>query len=270
MDILRRFLLTISYVTSLPVGRGKFYEQYYGGADGADDPFALAGLAKYLPAAGLLIGFLLLGIAALGLMKLKVSVLVTGAILTVAWIAITGGLHFDGLMDTADGVFSHRNRERILEIMMDSRVGNFGAITGMAVLILKFAALANLCEHPQVLFPMLVLAPAWARWCELYTIGRFPYAKPEGKGKIWHDSTRVPVDFFTGMMPPLIVSSALAGIYGIQPILMIAIFALICGLVTAHYLGNVIAGQTGDTYGAVVELSETGCLLLCTLFCHLQ
>jgi hypothetical protein len=134
----------------------------------------LAGLAKYLPSVGLLIGAFLLALALACLLFFKASNIVTGAILVVAWLCATGGLHFDGLMDSADGVFSHRSKERMLEIMQDPHVGNFGVMTGISVFVLKLTALASLCEHPSLLFPALVLAPAWARWSELYAIAMFP------------------------------------------------------------------------------------------------
>jgi len=261
MNIIDRFLLTLSYVTALPLKRGKFYDQ-------ADDN-SLSGLAKYLPSAGAVIGCILLGAGALCVSKLHAPNLVSGAVLTVAWIALTGGLHFDGLMDAADGIFSHRSRERMLEIMLDSRVGNFGAMCGMSVFLLKFAALSSLCCSPKVLYALLVVAPCWARWTELYAIGRFSYAKEEGKGKIWHDSTKMPEDVLIGLVVPVAVSAAAAALCGISAILMISVFACFSGLVASHWLAQVLRGHTGDTYGAVVELSETGCLLLTALFCCL-
>lgn len=256
MRTFRRFLLTLSYVTSLPLK---------GIADTEDYETSLAGLAKYLPAAGVVIGICLAGIAAVLLMKLHAPHLVAGAVLTVAWLCLTGGLHFDGLMDAADGIFSHRSKERMLEIMMDSRVGNFGALTGLAVLLIKFACVASLCGNVFLLLAILFITPAWARWCELYAIGRFPYARTEGKGKIWHDSTNFPTDLLKGIVIPVLVSVIAATKIGLSPVLLLIGFGILSGLVASHWLASHIEGHTGDTYGAVVELSETGCLLLAAI-----
>jgi adenosylcobinamide-GDP ribazoletransferase len=260
MRIFKRFLLTLTYVTSLPLkGIAPGFEEDY--------EQSLAGLSKYLPAAGVVIGAGLMGIAALLLFKMHSPHIVAAAVLTVAWLCLTGGLHFDGLMDAADGVFSHRDRERMLEIMMDSRVGNFGAMTGLGVLLIKFACLTSLCTNALLLIAVLLLAPVWARWCELYAIGRFPYARAEGKGKIWHDSTRFPTDIFKGMVIPLMVSVGAAMFVGLSPIMLVVTFSILSGLIASHWLASHIQGQTGDTYGAVVELSETGCLLLTAVVC---
>jgi adenosylcobinamide-GDP ribazoletransferase len=308
MGVFRRFLITLSYVTSLPIKldqksfqnatdehsfQGKTdsessYSQtdsegfngqtdsesfetetnsgsFQGGLPEYDETFQLAGLAKYLPAAGLLIGAILVGLAALLVFKIHAPNLVTGPLLAVTWLCLTGGLHFDGLMDTADGVFSHRNRERMLEIMMDSRVGNFGALTGMAVLILKCSTLATLASQPLLLLGVLAIVPAWGRWCELYAIARFPYAKEFGKGKVWHDTTKLPGDLILGMLLPIFVSAVVAVFIGLNSILPVVAFTLLSGLIASHWLASHLKGHTGDTYGAVVELSETGCLILVSL-----
>jgi adenosylcobinamide-GDP ribazoletransferase len=243
-------------VTSLPLK---------GIADTEDYETSLSGLAKYLPAAGVVIGLCLTGISAALLVKFHAPHLVTAAILTISWLCLTGGLHFDGLMDAADGIFSHRDKDRMLEIMMDSRVGNFGAMTGLAVLLVKFACIASLCLNLTLLLSVLLIAPAWARWCELYAIGRFPYARSAGKGKIWHDSTNFPTDLFKGLLIPIVVSVVAATQVGLSTTLLIIGFGLLSGLVASHWLASHIKGHTGDTYGAVVELSEAGCLLLTSI-----
>ncbi len=112
---LRRLKITVSYVTCLPLTRIDFSE-----------PQLLHGLSKYLPLAGLIIGTMLFTLNS-ALAITRAEPIVTAFLLTVTWLILTNGLHFDGLMDSADGIFSHQNKERMLEIMMDSRVGNFGA-----------------------------------------------------------------------------------------------------------------------------------------------
>jgi cobalamin 5'-phosphate synthase/cobalamin synthase len=133
MTLVSRILATVAYVTCFPLARNANFL----------NEESLSGLAKFLPVAGVIIGgslaivSLLLGLA-------QADKLLSAAILTVLWLLLTNGLHYDGLMDTADGIFSHQSRERMLEIMHDSRVGNFGALAGVCVFVLKFASLASL------------------------------------------------------------------------------------------------------------------------------
>jgi len=204
----------------------------------------------------------LLGEARL-IMMLPAASILLAAILCVSWLALSGAIHFDGLMDTADGIFSHRSVDRMLEIMRDSRVGNFGAITGICVLILKVAALSNM--RTSLLLAALILVPVWARWCECYAIGYFTYAREEGMGKIWHDSTKYPRDGFLAAIVPLIVTAVCAFKMDAITALVLTGVTIMVGILAAHQIASVIKGHTGDTYGAVVELAEVGGLLIAAL-----
>jgi cobalamin 5'-phosphate synthase/cobalamin synthase len=253
MNALRRFAVATSYVTRLTLCK----------LPATDADLQLSGLSKYLPAVGLLIGALLFALAC-GLNIMNPSPMVWGAVLTIAWLLITGGIHFDGLMDTADGIFSHRNQERMLEIMADSRVGNFGAITGWCVLLLKFAALSSLPFSFNLYLTVFLMVPAWARWCETFAIGAFPYLREQGMGKVWHDTTRFPRDVFLAALAPLVATACLQ-YQGSTLAVLAALLTVASGLSFSFWLNDTLKGQTGDTYGACVELAETGGLLLLSL-----
>lgn len=248
---IRRLLVTVSYVTCLPLTRIDF-----------DEPMLLHGLSKYLPCAGLLIGTLLFTLNG-ALSISRAEPIVIAFLVTVAWLILTNGLHFDGLMDTADGIFSHQSKERMLEIMSDSRVGNFGAITGLIVFLGKFVTLYSLTGAS--LGACLIVIPAWARWCELYAIGKFTYAKEHGKGKVWHDTTIYPLDCFKGAAPPLAVT-LMFGIAGYPIVWTAMFFSVISGIIFSHIMNKKLNGHTGDTYGATVEISELSCLLALSVF----
>jgi len=279
---LAQFALATSYITIIPLSKFiKIESTGDGSTDAAQtigDDQILAGLTKYLPAVGVLIGLplcvlaLLLGLGtgtgmglSAGTADISNKSLLNAVILTITWLIITGGLHFDGLMDTADGIFSHRDRKRMLEIMQDSRVGNFGAITGMATFALKVAAMAAM--SPQALPLALFLTPTWARFAEAYAIAHYPYAKPDGKGKVWHDTTKVPGDLIKALIVPLIFTIAL-GVIVSESAYVTAIFAAFSGLAAGAYLNAKLGGHTGDTYGAVVEVSETFTLVGLALIGH--
>lgn len=263
MNIFKRFAIATAYVTILPIAPASFYK--VAGKEDQDFDIVLSGLSKYLPAVGLLIGFIL-ALLATACLILRINSLISAVLLTVTWLWLTGALHMDGLMDTADGVFSHRNRERMLEIMQDSRVGNFGALTGFCTVLLKVAALHSL---KGVALPIiLLLAPVWGRWAEFFAIGRFQYAKPEGKGKIWHDSTKYPFDLIPATIAPLAVTGILTYL-GFEFAGLYAVVALLTGMFVSYYLNFRLGGHTGDTYGAVVELTETISMVVCVFISSL-
>ena len=88
-----------------------------------------------------------------------------------------------GLMDTADGILSHRPREQMLEIMKDSRVGAMGVIVCVLHLLLKFSLLYTLLDTEHVgergsLLVLLAIVPIWSRWFMVAAIKNWPYARP--------------------------------------------------------------------------------------------
>ncbi|MFB0953134.1 MAG: adenosylcobinamide-GDP ribazoletransferase, partial [Aeromonadaceae bacterium] len=76
---------------------------------------------------------------------------------------LTGGFHLDGLADTCDGIFSARTRERMLEIMKDSRLGTHGALGLIFTLLLKALAVGQLLDGPHPAWGALVAAPVVGR-----------------------------------------------------------------------------------------------------------
>jgi adenosylcobinamide-GDP ribazoletransferase len=248
--MLSRFFLATAYVTSLPLAKIP------------EDPQALAGLSKYLPVVGVLIGAILAALAWL-LVNASCTPILVGTILTLTWLKLTGGIHYDGLMDTADGIFSHQPVDRMLEIMRDPRTGNFGAMAGFATMLLKTACLASLAT-PHLLMAVF-LVPVWSRWCEVFCIGYFPYAKPDGMGKIWHDTTKWPGDVLCAAVVPLLLSVAVGYVAGVNLAVLITLATVFSGVLSSFRFFDILKGQTGDTYGATVEFAEVGAVLLIAL-----
>ncbi|CAN5262263.1 adenosylcobinamide-GDP ribazoletransferase [soil metagenome] len=253
LTVLTKFIHTASYVTIIPLARLL--------PASAVNEDSLKGLALYLPSVGLMIGFML-AVTCLALEALHTANFLLATLITILWLTITGGLHFDGLMDTADGILSHRSKERMLEIMQDSRVGNFAVMVGVAAFALKVAALTALSTSlsATLLAYFLLFAPCFGRLAETFAIGAFSYARPEGKGKVWHDTMKFPQDLFLAMILPLALFIGAVVLSNGSMLIPLAIyFGIACGagLISAVYLNNRLGGQTGDTYGAVVELTET-------------
>src|SRR3989440_4047298 len=138
--------------------------------------------STYFPLVGLLLA-LLLWLLVLVFAPL-VPQLVLAALLVAALVILTGGLHLDGLMDSCDGLFGGSTRERKLEIMRDSRVGSFGVLGAVCILLLKFALFASLSTRILPL-ALLITLPS-ARWTMVLALRVFPGARPTGLGAAFH------------------------------------------------------------------------------------
>lgn len=175
---------------------------------------------------------------------------------------ITGGFHLDGLADTADGVFSSRNREKMLEIMRDSRIGSNGVLALLFVILLKVAVIYQLAEHnPSMIVGCLIAAPALARAFSVAVLMyQQTYARESGLahfyiGQISRQSAK------TTLLTGLLIVAVFTGFIGFVYALATLIFAWLFRQFIQHKLG----GQTGDTLGAGVELFELIFLLLMLL-----
>ncbi|SDE84842.1 adenosylcobinamide-GDP ribazoletransferase [Sporomusa acidovorans] len=215
-------------------------------------PASFGRSVKYFTLVGALIGLILAGLNYFLSQLLPAHVL--AAVIVFAGIAITGGLHCDGFMDTADGVFSGRSRERMLEIMKDSRVGANGVVAFGFLLLLKYSLIVDMT--PTLLTTALLIMPVAGRTAMVICITAFPYARPEGMGKAFAQ--------YAGRSTLLIAVSiavAITILLGIQAAIS-AGGAVLTGMAAARYFAKVLGGLTGDTYGAVTELTELITLLL--------
>ncbi|MEK7848033.1 MAG: adenosylcobinamide-GDP ribazoletransferase [Chloroflexota bacterium] len=219
-------------------------------------PISAAELARsqaYFPLVGLFLG-VLLALLDLGLRAFLPAALASG-LLVVALVLLTGALHLDGFMDTLDGLFGRREPAQRLEVMKDSRAGSFGVIGVWCLLLLKYLALLSLGEGWR--FGALVAIPTLSRWGMAYAIWAFPYARPQGTGHAFKEGAGWG-KLLLASLAALAVAALALGSYGI------ALF-LLAGLavwLTGRYLVGKLGGLTGDTYGALNEVLETGGLLL--------
>jgi adenosylcobinamide-GDP ribazoletransferase len=178
--------------------------------------------------------------------------LVAGIVTLVVWVALTGGLHLDGLADCCDGLFASLAPERRLEIMKDPHMGAFGVIGLILILFLKAAVLASLTPGSSL---GLLLAASLARWCIL-PAGLMPLARPSGLG----------ADFRLGfrgsfIIPGAILPFLLAVLAGPRGVL--ACFAGVGAAAFVLWLAKSrIGGVTGDVFGMIVEIVETVVLLV--------
>jgi adenosylcobinamide-GDP ribazoletransferase len=223
------------------------------------------GIARWAPIIGLLIGGIL-GILDAGLQQLGVPVLTRSALVVASWIALTGGLHLDGVMDSADGL-AVQDRQRRLEVMADSATGAFGAMAAVALLLLKTAALTDIETYRGV---ALMASAGWGRWGQVVAIALYPYLKPTGKGAFHKEAIRLPQDILLGLLLllslcglPLLLDE---GSWWVS--LEMAVGGCAIAFLTSAWFHRQLGGHTGDTYGAVVEWTEALFLCLLTSIFH--
>ena len=164
-------------------------------------------------------------------------------------ILLTGGIHADGFMDTADGIFSGRERARQLEIMKDSRAGAFGVVSFVMLMFVQFALISDM--HPLLFVPALFVMPIIGRLAMVLAIALFPYARPEGVGKTFADMADRRTVLIAAVTTAVFVLPW--GVLAALSLLLGVLFALLlCRTIT-----NILGGVTGDVYGAVTVLTET-------------
>jgi adenosylcobinamide-GDP ribazoletransferase len=207
---------------------------------------------EYFPLVGLLLA-LLLWLLTLLFSRL-IPQLALAALLVVALVMLTGGLHLDGLMDSCDGLFGGRTHERKLEIMRDSRVGSFGVLGAVCVLLLKFALLASI-PMPSLPLALLLVLPS-ARWSMALALRVFPPARPTGLGAAYHQAITTRRLLITGLIA-LVIALVTGRFIGLIVWVTGSLVALAIGL----WITKGIGGLTGDSYGAIDEVAEVVMLL---------
>ena len=244
------------------------------------------------PYVGLIIGLILALLY--GILSPFIPLVPLMLILVIAEFLITGGLHADGLMDTSDGLFSGRERERKLEIMKDSRIGSFGVVAFVFVTLLKWQLLTAIPTAEFI--PMaLIMMPLMSRWSLVLSIRSYPYAREQGMGAAFANLAPKHVityntlsTFFMPIVILLIGVVLYTLLYGVYSIFSIADVGYVVGLgvlvyatlgifqinivsmiityiinrILNNYIVKQLGGTTGDTYGFVVEVTEVLLLLI--------
>lgn len=230
---MKGLILALQFLTRLPMPRIQ--------SDAAD----FARSMRWFPAAGLVVGLVVAGAGWAG----AVLDPWTGALAAlVAWVAVTGALHLDGLSDLADASgAAHKDRERFLAVLADPYVGSFGVTAIALQLIAKLVLLHNLIDA-KLLVP-LILVPFAARIGPLaWTI----WLPPLHAGLAARFATAVRVWDIAGWLALLAASALLAPAIIVAPVLIGG-----WGLWLRVRLG----GVSGDCHGAGIELVETGLLI---------
>jgi adenosylcobinamide-GDP ribazoletransferase len=206
----------------------------------------------FFPLVGLALGAILAGLDVV--LRPVVSELVLNVLLVATLAGLTGALHLDGVIDTFDGLFAGSSREQRLAIMRDPRAGSYGVVAVVLLLACKLAALGSLPESSRA--AALMVAPCLGRWGIVLTTYAFAYARPEGMGRSFKDSIRLQHLIVAG-----VIALGAAGLFG--GIAGLVIWTIVGWLVLAagRTITGALGGVTGDSYGAICELTEAGVLV---------
>ncbi|MGF1506214.1 MAG: adenosylcobinamide-GDP ribazoletransferase [Anaerolineae bacterium] len=237
---MRALIGAFGFLTIIPTG-GVFPEQ--------------AGHAfTWFPLVGLVIGALLAGVSLLPVPDGGVHAF----LLLAMRILLTGGLHLDGLADSCDGLFASVPVERRLAIMKDPRAGSW-AVIGLVVLLLgKWSALRALPAAPAT----LLVTPVAARWAMVVAVAAFPYARQKGTGGLFRQGFG-PGQVLGATGLTALILGGLAAVTGSWLPLLTAAAALLTVFLFGGWAARRLGGcLTGDTYGAVCEITETVCLMM--------
>lgn len=240
---MRSLLAAIAFLTIIPVPQRSL-----------DPQQDYSRCAVYFPIVGILIGGLG-GLAAWLLMgwlpPLSAAVLLVAAL---TW--ISGGLHLDGLADTADGFLSGRPRERVLEIMRDSRIGTMGVVAVLLVVLLKISLISDAIDMKLSLLPAVIASMAFAGRCSLiWGMWMNRYVRESGLGHaFWMRSGSLSAIVFAALTA---ASYAALGYRGALAVFVS--FAVTTAF--SRWCRRRIGGATGDTLGACCELTEAAFLL---------
>lgn len=240
---LTMFWATVQFITRLPVpsrwAEGADFQQYGRGVPA-------------FPIVGLMVGMLAAGVS-LAISQSGGGIFIGALGYVFVLTLLTGGFHLDGLADTCDGIFSARQRERMLEIMRDSRLGTYGGLALIFCVITKTLAVVSLSQlSPWVLFGFLSCACVAGRTAMVLVMYGQRYARQgDGMGNIYIGKiSRLQA------ATTLVIGCLLVGILGGRQALAALAITFVAIYALAGYFRHHLGGQTGDTLGAAEELGE--------------
>ncbi|HOE81776.1 MAG TPA: adenosylcobinamide-GDP ribazoletransferase [Myxococcota bacterium] len=232
------FLHALQYYSRIPVGQIDFCEE------------KLTPALRYFPLVGIIVGGLAAVVFALFALALHLPQSVAAVAALAAMILATGALHEDGFADFFDGFGGGYTKERILEIMKDSRSGAYGVMALILAFLLKFSLFVSISSSqlPWV----LVAAHSTSRFTPILMIRNSQYARVENS-KAGH--TRRKPDTATIVIAAVLAAVPLVFLNWKIMLAILPIFALIY-IVLKRYIEKRIGGFTGDVLGAMQQFNE--------------
>jgi adenosylcobinamide-GDP ribazoletransferase len=246
---IKRLVLSIQFFTVIPIRKEIKSKNYDYGK-----------LMAFLPLIGLVLGIILFFIY--NLLKNYFSPVVSSVLIIIFYVFLSGGLHIDGLGDTFDGIFSNRTKDRILEIMKDSRMGTNGILAIFFILILNIILLSELMIENNF---FIILFPVAGRTAGLICSSISVYARTNGGlGKNFVEYCNFQ-ELIIGLFFHFLINFLLFHNDFILALISIS-FPIIFAFLITKYFSNKINGVTGDIIGAIIEISQTFYIFISYLY----
>ena len=248
--MIRRFFVAIQFLTRLPVPRA---------LNSSETDIGKA--AAFFPLVGVMVG----GGAALVFVGLQKILPLPASVFCAIGFAtlITNAFHEDGLADSFDGFGGGWTKDRVLEIMRDSRIGTYGTLALIFVILGKLTFLSSL--PPGQIWRWLIVAHTASRWTILPLCGWLPYARAEGQGKLVAKQVGI-LEIIIGTFTLLLVFILLPWQASLTTLLVTTLVTLLSGL----YFRARLQGITGDCLGAANQLTEVVLYLTAVLLLRLN
>jgi adenosylcobinamide-GDP ribazoletransferase len=248
---MKKLLLAFQFLTIIPLrDMGDLSEKEIGKT------------TAFFPLVGAVQGILLVMSSALFLKVFPVEV--SSGLVLLLLIIINGGLHLDGLADTFDAIASRKDKEKKLAIMKDSAVGPFGVIVIVFAILLKYLLLnAAFNISLDIYYLSIFLMPVFSRWAMVTAIFHGRSARQDGLGRIFIEHTGVKELITASILVLFILLAALLAAGQSYEFLVLSSQFLVVlpvlyvfALISVWFCGKTFGGMTGDTLGAVSEISE--------------
>lgn len=264
---IKKFLFALQFLTVIKI---KFIEW--------DEKFAAKSVA-YFPIVGILIGCILAIVYFVLSFIFPANITaITAILIIIIEIMLVRGIHLDGFIDTVDGLFGGMNKEERLRIMKDSCVGSFGVIAVTLLILFKFILIfeiLNLNSDKFFVMQILILMPALGRYAMIIPMTMYPYARTNGTAHFTKFVGNKEILIATLSMLLFVLLSVFFfadfhnnfhnNLLSLMLLIVLMIALIVFSLLLSKYIASKIMGMTGDTYGAITEISEVFALFLIVL-----
>ncbi|MBI4684412.1 MAG: adenosylcobinamide-GDP ribazoletransferase [Nitrospirae bacterium] len=264
----KHFLIALQFLTIFPVKvKGDITEN------------DMARASVYFPVAGAFQGILVM--LATMLLSRVFSTEVTSGIIVIVLIISNGGFHLDGISDTFDALavkssgIREADRERRLEVMKDSRTGAIGVTALVLTILLKYLLIDNLLLYSASItrYSLLFLMPVFSKWLMVPAMYHGTSARKDGLGRIFIEninrkdlvySTLITFSFVL-LVAKLLQNTAYSRVTAFLLIILFAVIYIFC-LLSVRFCRRMFGGLTGDTLGALGEITEIMFLMVAALW----
>ncbi|WP_195941046.1 adenosylcobinamide-GDP ribazoletransferase [Romboutsia sp. 1001713B170131_170501_G6] len=245
---MKRFISILQFMTRIPINIDV----------GFDDEFHKT--ITYFPLVGFVLGILLFIIGAVS--NILFDPFITSILVTLGSVILTGGLHIDGLGDTFDAIYSYRDKEKMLEIMKDSRLGTNSLLAIVFLILLKIGFIYSLINNN--LMWTVIFMPVIGRLGVIRLTYKTVSPREKGMGNLFIGKATTSM-FLTAILYTMaliiIVAKFIFKSSITLPILVSIIVVILFNQLFKNHIYKKIDGVTGDILGCSIELGEVIYLL---------